>query len=113
MGQGATFVNVYAVSLCILIKTRRTSRFRVARERALCIHTVKANSTIMASLHTLIDIFTNVIVDLVSGGTGDQSLTDVTPSSVHAALIQLAGTRRQTLIYVFTGASVSPQRESW
>lgn len=45
--------------------------------------------------------FTYVIVDLVSWGTGDQSLTDVTPCSVHAALIQLAVMCGQTLIYVW------------
>lgn len=45
--------------------------------------------------------FTNVIVDLVSRGAGDQSLTDITPRSIHAALVQLAGTCGQTLVYVY------------
>lgn len=45
--------------------------------------------------------FTNVIVDLVSRRTGDRSLTDITPCSIHAALIQLAGMWRQTLICVW------------
>lgn len=45
--------------------------------------------------------FTNVIVDLVARGTGDQSLTDVTPRSIHTALVQLAGVCRQTLIYIW------------
>lgn len=42
--------------------------------------------------------FANVIVDLVTRGAGDQSLTDVTPGSVHAALVQLAGMWGQTLV---------------
>lgn len=67
----------------------------------------------MAPLLTLVDIFTNVIVDLVSRGTGDQSLTDITPCRIYTALIQLAGVRGQTLIYVLTGASIRHQRESW
>ncbi len=45
--------------------------------------------------------FTNVIVDLVSRGTADQPLTDVTPCSIHTALVQLAGVCGQTLIYVW------------
>lgn len=45
--------------------------------------------------------FTNIIVDLVSRGTGDQSLADITPCSIHAALVQLAGTCGQALINVW------------
>lgn len=45
--------------------------------------------------------FTNVTVDLVSRGAGDQSLTDITPCSIHAELIKLAGAGRQTLVYVW------------
>ena len=45
--------------------------------------------------------FTNVIVDLVSRGTGDQPLTGKTPRSVHAALAQLAGMGRGTLVYIW------------
>ena len=45
--------------------------------------------------------FTYVIVDVVSRGTGDQSLTDVTPSGVHAELLQLAGVHVQTLVYIW------------
>lgn len=43
--------------LCILAKAHRTSRFRVAPERALGIHALKAGSTVMALLHTLIDVW--------------------------------------------------------
>lgn len=44
--------------------------------------------------------FANVIVDLVSQGAADQSLAYVTPHRIHAALVQLAGVCRQTLVYV-------------
>lgn len=44
--------------------------------------------------------FANVIVDLVSRGAADQSLAYETPRRVHAALVQLAGVCRQTLVYV-------------
>lgn len=42
--------------------------------------------------------FANAIVDLVTRGAGDQSLTDVTPGCVHAALVRLAGMWGQTLV---------------
>lgn len=45
--------------------------------------------------------FANVIVDVVARGAGNPSLTDVTPSCVHAALVGLAGIVRQTLICVY------------
>lgn len=45
--------------------------------------------------------FTDVVVDLVSWRTGDHSLTAVTPCSIHTAFTHLAGTCRQTLIYVW------------
>lgn len=44
--------------------------------------------------------FANVIADLVSRGAADQSLAHVTPRRIHAALVQLAGVCRQTLVYV-------------
>lgn len=44
--------------------------------------------------------FANVIVDLVSRGAADQSLAYVTPHRIHAALVQLAGVCRQTLVYI-------------
>lgn len=47
----------FTVALCLLVKAHRTLRFRIAPERALCIHTLKAESTVMALLHTLIDIW--------------------------------------------------------
>lgn len=43
--------------LRIPAKAHRTSRFRVAPERALGIHALKARSTVMALLHTLIDVW--------------------------------------------------------
>lgn len=45
--------------------------------------------------------FANVIVDVVSWGAADQSLAYVTPHRIHAALVQLAGVCRQTLVYVY------------
>ena len=44
---------------------------------------------------------TNVVVDLVSRGTCDEPPTDVTPCSINAALVELAGVRRQTLVFVW------------
>lgn len=44
--------------------------------------------------------FANVIADLVSRGAADQSLAHVAPRRIHAALVQLAGACRQTLVYV-------------
>lgn len=62
---------------------------------------VEVNTLMLLNADKLWCTFTNVIVDLVARGTGDQSLTDVTPCSIHTALIQLAGVRRQTLIYIW------------
>lgn len=45
--------------------------------------------------------FTDVVVDLVSRGAGDEPLTDITPRCIHAALVRLAGTCGQTLVYVY------------
>lgn len=45
------------VALCIPLKARSTLGFRVASERALCIHTLKAGSTVMALLRTLVDVW--------------------------------------------------------
>lgn len=46
----------YTVALCIRVKAHRTSRFGVAPERALGIHTLKAKPAVMAHLHTLVDV---------------------------------------------------------
>lgn len=43
--------------MCIPLKARSTLGFRVASERALCIHTLKAGSTVMALLRTLVDVW--------------------------------------------------------
>lgn len=113
LGRSGTLVNVYTHALCVLVIAHRTLRSGVAPERALRVHTLKAEPTVMGPLHTLIDVFANAIVDLVSRGTCDRSLTDVTPCSIHAALIQLAGPHGQTLIYVLAGASIRCKGESW
>lgn len=41
----------------VSLKAHSTLGFRVASERALCIHTLKAGATVMALLHTLIDVW--------------------------------------------------------
>lgn len=46
----------YTGALCIHVITHRTSRFGIAPERALCINALKAGSTAMALLRTLIDV---------------------------------------------------------
>lgn len=43
--------------MCIPLKARSTLGFRVASERALCIHALKAGSTVMALLRTLVDVW--------------------------------------------------------
>lgn len=45
------------VAVCVPLKAHSTLGFRVASERALCIHTLKAGATVMALLHTLIDVW--------------------------------------------------------
>lgn len=45
------------VAMCIPLKAHSTLGFRVASERALCIHTLKAGSTVMALLRTLVDVW--------------------------------------------------------
>lgn len=109
---GATFINVETVAMCIPLKAHSTLGFRVASERALGIHTLKAGSTVMALLRTLVDVFTNVTVDPVTLGAADQPQAGVAPDRVHASLVQLAGTRRRALVYVFAGVSVSQEGES-
>lgn len=59
------------------------------------------NTLILLNADKVWCTFTNVVVDLVSWGAGDQSLTDITPRSIHAVFIQLAGVRGHTLIYVW------------
>lgn len=44
--------------------------------------------------------FANVVVELVPRGAGDRPLAHVAPRRIHAALVQLAGVRGQTLVYV-------------
>lgn len=39
------------------LKAHSTLGFRVASERALCIHTLKAGAAVMALLHTLINVW--------------------------------------------------------
>lgn len=45
------------VAMCIPLKAHSTLGFRVASERALGIHTLKAGSTVMALLRTLVDVW--------------------------------------------------------
>lgn len=44
--------------------------------------------------------FASVVVELVPRGAGDRPLAHVAPRRIHAALVQLAGVRGQTLVYV-------------
>lgn len=44
------------VGLGVQVKAHRTSRFRVAPERSLCIHTLEAEPTVVALLQALVDI---------------------------------------------------------
>lgn len=61
---------------------------------------VEVSSLIQLSADKVKSTFTNVVADLVSRQAGDQSLTDITPPCVHAALVKLAAMCRQTLIHI-------------
>lgn len=46
----------YTVALEVPVEARSTSRFGAAPERALCVHALEVEPTVMALLHTLIDV---------------------------------------------------------
>lgn len=44
------------VAVCVPLKAHSTLGFRAASERALCVHAVETGPTVMALLHTLINV---------------------------------------------------------
>lgn len=53
--------HTYAVALCVTVKAQWTARFGIAPERTLRIHTLLVLSAVVALLHTLIDIWNELI----------------------------------------------------